>query len=494
MATQQVEKRTESKYIMGEFPIYLAGNWVTTSSQLEVTYPYDGSVVAYTYQAGKQELDKAITKAQETFYQLSSMPSFQRANILQHVASRLRENKEDIARTITLEAGKPIKDARVEVDRAILTFTLAAEEAKRIHGEVVPLDLLPSGLNKMGIVRRFPIGPVAAISPFNFPLNLAAHKVAPAIAVGNPVVLKPPSKTPITWLKVARFFEETDLPEGALSVLPMDRNTGDLLVSDERIKLLTFTGSDVVGWELKKKAGKKNVILELGGNAGVVVDKDADIEHASRRLAYGSFAYAGQICISVQRIFVHKDIYEDLKTALVEQTGKLKVGDPLQEDTDVSPLIDNRALDRVESWVQEAVQKGAKVVTGGKRNGNIFEPTILENVPEDARVCSQEAFAPVVIISPVESFEDGLRAINRSRFGLQAGVFTNDISKATLAFNALEVGGVVVNDVPTFRVDNMPYGGVKDSGLGREGIRYAIEHMTEYKIMILPYDNRDLGA
>jgi glyceraldehyde-3-phosphate dehydrogenase (NADP+) len=469
-------------------PIYLAGEWVEAGAPLEVRNPYNDEVVGVTYQADEAALERAIVAAQRAFHELAWTPAHKRAAALHTVVGRMRERREDLARSITLEAGKPIKDARVEVDRAMLTLTLSAEEAQRVGGEVIPLDLLPNGENRMGVVRRFPIGPVAAISPFNFPLNLAAHKVGPALASGNPVVLKPPSKTPLTWLLMAELFDGGGLPKGALSVLPMDRRTGARMVSDDRFKLLSFTGSDTVGWKMKADAGKKKVVLELGGNAGVLLDRDTDVELAAKRLAVGAFAYAGQICISVQRIYVHRELYEGFKAAYVREVEALPLGDPLNESTAVPPMVDRRNLERTESWVREALAAGARVLTGGERQGPFYRPTVLEGVPEDAKLCQDEAFAPVVDLYPVESFEQGLDAINRSRFGLQAGVFTKDLSNAMRAFHTLEVGGLVVNDIPTFRVDNMPYGGVKDSGLGREGIRYAIEDMTEPRIMVLTYE------
>ncbi len=487
MATETL-LRDETTTTEGRIPLYLAGEWVEAGEPLDVRNPYNDEVVGRTYQANPDMLEKAIVAAEKAAHELAWMPAHKRSTILMTVVERMKENREDLARTLALEAGKPIKDSRIEVDRGILTMTISAEEAKRIGGEVMPLDLLANGENRMGVIRRFPIGPIAAISPFNFPLNLAAHKVGPALAAGNPVILKPPSKTPLTWLKMASYFEGTGLPKGALSVLPMNRETGDKMVSDDRFRLLTFTGSDVVGWEMKKNAGKKKVVLELGGNAGVLLDADTDVEHAAKRLAAGAFAYAGQICISVQRIYVHQEIYEPFKQAYLKEVEALKLGDPLEEDTAVPPMVDARNRERIEQWVQEAVDRGAKVLTGGRAEGPFFRPTVLEGVPEDSKLCHDEAFAPVVDLFPVESFDDGLRAINRSRFGLQAGVFTRDISNATKAFNALEVGGVIINDVPVFRVDNMPYGGVKDSGLGREGVRYAIEDMTEPRIMVLTYE------
>lgn len=469
-------------------PLYLAGEWVEAGTPLEVRSPYSGEVVGTTYQADPEALEWAIVAGQRAAHELAWMPAHQRASILRTVVERMRQNREELARTIALEAGKPIRDSRVEVDRGISTMSISAEEATRVGGEVLPLDVVANGENRMGVMRRFPIGLIAAISPFNFPLNLAAHKVGPAIASGNPVILKPPSLTPLTWLKMASLFEGAGLPNGALSVLPMSRETGDKMVSDDRFRLLTFTGSDVVGWEMKRKAGKKKVVLELGGDAGVLLDADTDVEAAAKRLAVGAFAYAGQVCISVQRIYVHAEIYEPFKAAYVRHVEALKLGDPLDEDTVVPPMIDAKNHDRVRQWVSEAVQRGARVLTGGEAQGAIFKPTVLEGVPDGTHLAQDEAFAPVVNLYPVESFDAGLKAINRSRFGLQAGVYTKDVTRAMQAFNTLEVGGVIINDAPLFRVDNMPYGGVKDSGIGREGVRYAIDDMTEERLMVLTYE------
>jgi len=344
---------------------------------------------------------------------------------------------------------------------------------------------MPASKGRMGITRRFAIGPVAAISPFNFPLNLAAHKLAPAIAAGCPIVLKPPSKDPLTMLTVAEIVDTAGLPEGAVSILPMTRELGDRMVEDERFKLLTFTGSPSVGWRMKERAGKKKVVLELGGNAGVIVDKSADLDWAVKRILVGAFAYAGQVCISVQRMFVHESIWEDFLGRLVEGAKGLTVGDPLDPNTDVGPMVDDKAASRTQRWVEEAVALGGKVLLGGRADGNFFAPTVLTDVPVQAQVCSNEAFAPLVVAFPFSDFDEAVRAVNDSFFGLQTGVFTNVLDHAWQAFGSLEVGGVIVNDVPTYRIDHMPYGGVKDSGLGREGLRWSIEDMTELRIMVL---------
>ncbi len=414
-------------------------------------------------------------------------PAFERSGILRTISGRIRERREELGRLLATEAGKPIRDALIEVDRASLTFRLAAEEAERIGGEVMPLDLLPASKGRTGITRRFPIGPIAGISPFNFPLNLAAHKVAPAIASGNPIVLKPPSKDPLTMLAVGEIIAESGLPDGAVSILPMTRELGDRMVEDERFKLLTFTGSPSVGWRMKARAGKKKVVLELGGNAGVIVDASADLDWAVRRTLVGAFTYAGQVCISVQRMFVHEDVWAPFIERLVEGAAALKVGDPLDPETDLGPMVDEAAASRTQRWVDEAVALGGTVLTGGRAEGTFFPPTILVDTPVTAQVCSNEAFAPLVVAFPFHDFGDAVRAVNDSMFGLQTGVFTNDLRNAWRAFEDLEVGGVILNDIPTYRADHMPYGGIKDSGQGREGLRWAIEDMTELKILVVAW-------
>jgi glyceraldehyde-3-phosphate dehydrogenase (NADP+) len=467
-------------------PIFLAGRWVESPDVLEIANPADPSTPAgWTYTATEAQYDEAVDAAVAAFEVTRKLPAYERARILHEISAGLRARREELGRLIALEAGKPIRDALVEVDRATLTFRLGAEEAERMTGELIPLDLMPAAKDRVGITRRFPIGPIAAISPFNFPLNLAAHKLAPAIASGNPIVLKPPSKDPLTMLAVAEIVEAVGVPSGSVSILPMTRELGDRMVADPRFKLLTFTGSPSVGWRMKERAGKKKVVLELGGNAGVIVDKSADLDWAIKRCLVGAFAYAGQVCISVQRAFIHEDIWDQFMERFVEGARALKVGDPLDPTTDLGPMVDVNAASRTERWVDEAVALGGKVLLGGKADGTFFPPTILTDVPPTAQVCSNEAFAPLVVAFPFRDFDEAIAGVNDSMFGLQTGVFTNDLAGAWRAFSELEVGGVIVNDVPTFRIDNMPYGGVKDSGLGREGLRYAIEDMTEIRIMVL---------
>ncbi len=467
-------------------PIFLAGRWVTSPDVLEVANPADSSTPAgSTYTATPEQYEEAVEAAVRAFETTRTMPAYERGRILREISAGIKARREELGRLITLEAGKPIRDALVEVDRATLTFRLGAEEAERMIGEVIPLDLLPASRGKVGITRRFPIGPIAGISPFNFPLNLAAHKVAPAIATGNPIVLKPPSADPLVMLTVAEIIEAAGVPEGMVSILPMTRELGDRMVADERFKLLSFTGSPSVGWRMKERAGKKKVVLELGGNAGAIVDASADIELAVKRILVGAFAYSGQVCISVQRLFVHESVWEPFMTRFVEGVEALKLGDPLDPTTDVGPMVDADQASRTQRWVDEAVALGGTVLAGGTADGTFFPPTVLTDVPSHAQVCSNEAFAPLVVAAPFATLDEAIGRVNDSMFGLQTGVFTNDLAGAWRAFSELEVGGVIINDVPTYRIDHMPYGGVKDSGLGREGLRWAMDDMTEIRIMVL---------
>ncbi len=474
-----------------ERPFFLAGAWTRSEHALPVINPFDGSTVATTWLAGDAELEQATVSALGAAARMKELAAYERAGILEAAARDLRGRRDEVARTLAGEAGKPIRDALTEVDRAAMTFEVSAHEARRLGGEVIPIDLAPHGRGRIGITRRFPLGPIAAISPFNFPLNLAVHKVAPAIAAGNPVVLKPATKTPLSALNLALALERGGLPAGALSVLPMARETGDRLVSDPRFKLLTFTGSSAVGWGMKGRAGKKRVILELGGNAGVIVDETADLDFAARRVTTGGFAFAGQSCISVQRVFVHSSVFDRFADRLVADVASLNVGDPLDPATDLGPMIEESEAARVETWVQEAVAAGARVLIGGRRLGpSLYAPTVLTDVPVTAKVCAQEVFAPLVGLYRYTDFNDALADLNQSTYGLQAGVFTNDLQRTLTAFDRIEVGGLIVNDVPTWRIDHMPYGGVKDSGLGREGPRYTIEEMTELKLLIINQDAR----
>ena len=476
---------------MREYPFFIGGQPGRSGRTLEVVNPFDGSVVGQTWLAGDAELDAAADAAVGATERMRNLAAYERAEILTRISRLLVQEREEVARTLAGEVGKPIRDAQTETDRAAMTFQVAAEAARNIGGELVPMDLAPHARGRLGIVRRVPIGPIAAISPFNFPLNLSGHKIAPAIAAGNPIVLKPATKTPLSALTLGRFAVEAGAPPGAVSVLPMDRKTGDRLVTDPRFKLLTFTGSSDVGWDMKARAGRKKVILELGGNAAVIVDESADLAFAAKRIATGGFTLAGQSCISVQRVYVHDAVAAGFTSRLVDAVNALKAGDPLSADTDVGPMIDEGEAGRVQTWVDEAVGAGARVLAGGRRlGGAMYAPTVLAGAPPDAKVCAEEAFAPLVVLTAFADFKEALAQVNASAFGLQAGVFTSTLEHALLAFDRLEVGGVIVNDVPTWRVDHMPYGGVKDSGLGREGPRYTIEEMTEPRLLVI---NRQLS-
>lgn len=465
--------------------LLVGGRWVETKKLIKVTNPFDNKTIASVCSAGHEEAEAALASAHNAASGLAAMPAHARAKILNSTAEDILAQKNEFAKTITLETGKPIKESRVEVDRAALTFMIAAEEAVRLGGELMPLDRSALTEKRWGITRRFPCGPVFGITPFNFPLNLVAHKVAPALAAGNPIIIKPATKTPLTALLLGKALVEAGLPEGCLSVLPCDSKLAGKIVIDGRIKVVSFTGSAQVGWHLKNKTPYKKVLLELGGNAGVYVDEDADIEYAVKRCVAGSFSFAGQVCISVQRIFLHRNIYHDFLKQFVSLTKKLKTGNPLNEDTDIGPVIDRENKKRIDTWLSEAKAKGAKIVAGGESNGTLYQPAVLVNVLPSMKVSCMEAFAPVVSLSMVDSFEDGLEAINDSVYGLQSGVFTKDIKKAFKSFERIEAGGVMINDVPSFRADHMPYGGVKQSGFGREGIKYAIEEMTEPRLMVL---------
>lgn len=469
------------------YPYYLANRAVAANTALEVTDKYTGKVATRVALADAKAIDAAIAAAVEAQEPLRRFAPYQRQAVLEHCVARFRERYDELALALCIEAGKPIKDARGEVTRLIDTFKVAAEEAVRIDGEVVNLEISARAKGYRGFTKRVPIGPCSFISPFNFPLNLAAHKVAPAIAAGCPFVLKPASRTPIGALIIGEVLAETDLPIGAFSILPAHRDGADLFTVDERFKLLSFTGSPGVGWDLKAKAGKKKVVLELGGNAACIVDADQRdrLDYVVERLVFGAFYQSGQSCISVQRILVHEDLYAELRERFVAKVSSLVAGDPRDEKTFIGPMIDEKEASRLDGWIQEAVRSGAKLLCGGKRTGAMLEATVLENVDAAQNVSCQEAFGPVALLQPYRDFDEAVRAVNDSTFGLQAGVFTYDVRKAMRAWDELEVGGVVVGDVPSFRVDNMPYGGVKDSGLGREGIRYALEDMTEIRLLVM---------
>jgi acyl-CoA reductase-like NAD-dependent aldehyde dehydrogenase len=474
---------------MKDYKLLIKGKWVESEDSREINSPYDQSPVAKAHFAKTAQMEEAITAAHEAFAQTKKLSSHERAQALEKTSVEIERRKEELARSITLSSGKTIKSSRIEAERAVNTFKIASEEAKRIGGEIMPLDLNAQTKERWGLVRRFPLGVIGAITPFNFPLNLVAHKVAPALASGNAVVLRPASQVSITSVLLGEIINETDYPAGGINVVPSGYEAAEILLNDERVKMITFTGSPVIGWELKKKAHKKKVTLELGGNAAVVIEPDANLDYALPRTVLGAYSYSGQVCISIQRIFLHEKVYDRFMAEFVKSTQNLKMGDPLDEETDVGPMINLAAAEQTEEWVAEAVENGARLVVGGKRDGVMFEPTILENVKPELRISWFEAFAPVVVVHRYKEFEEALKEVNYSIYGLQAGIFTNDLNKAFRAFEELEVGGVIINDIPTFRIDHMPYGGVKESGFGREGLKYAIEEMTEMKLMAINLKN-----
>ena len=468
-----------------KYPYYLGGAAEQPNADLVVHDKYSGAEATRVALADARAIDRAIGMAAAAAPAMAALPAHARAAALHHCVRRFGERQEELALALCIEAGKPIRDSRGEVTRLIDTFRVAAEEATRIVGEVLPLDISPRAAGYRGQWKRVPIGPVSLISPFNFPLNLAAHKVAPAIAAGCPFVLKPASLTPVGALLIGEVLAEAGLPAGAWSILPCPREGAELLTTDPRLKLLSFTGSGEVGWALKAKAGKKKVVLELGGNAACIVDEGADLATVVPRLTFGAFYQSGQSCISVQRIFAHSSLYESLRTQLIAAARAQKLGDPRDEATDLGPLISEKEAARVEHWVAQAVAAGATLLCGGTREGVMMDATLLEGVPAGLPLVEEEVFGPVAILEPFDDFAAALAQVNASRFGLQAGVFTNDLRRAYLAWDTLEVGGVVINDVPSWRVDHMPYGGVKESGLGREGVRFAIEDMTEIRMLVL---------
>ena len=468
------------------YPYYLANKAVPANTDLDVRDKYSGKRATRVAYADGATVRKAIVAAHKAREAMAAFAPDQRRAVLEHCVQRFGERQEELALALCIEAGKPIKDSRGEVTRLIDTFRVAADEATRTGGEVLNLEISPRTRGYRGMVKRVPIGPCAFITPFNFPLNLVAHKVAPAIAAGCPFVLKPAAKTPIGALIIGEVLAETELPKGAFSILPCSNDDAGLLVEDERIKLLSFTGG-LVGWDLKARAGKKKVTLELGGNAACIVDADpgADLDHVVERLLFGAYYQSGQSCISVQRIYAHADVYDKLRRKLRAAVAKLRMGDPQDEKTVIGPLIDEAAAQRVESWIKAARKGGAKLLAGGERSGNMLPAALLEHVPRDSDLYRKEAFGPVATLESFDDFDEAIARVNDSDFGLQAGVFTGTLAHALRAWDRLEVGGVIVGDVPSFRVDNMPYGGVKDSGLGREGVRYAIEDMTEQRLLVI---------
>ncbi len=473
-----------------QYPYYLANDAVFANADLVVTDKYSGEPATRVALADASAIDAGIDAAVHATEAMAAMPAYQRQEVLEHCVKRFRERYDELAYSLCIEAGKPIKDARGEVTRLIDTFKIAAEEATRLRGELQTLDISPRAKGYRGMWKRVPIGPCSFISPFNFPLNLAAHKIAPALAVGCPFVMKPASRTPLGALIMGEILAETDLPKGAFSILPCSRDGADLFTVDDRLKLLSFTGSPDVGWQLKAKSGKKKVVLELGGNAAVIVDEGSDLDDACERIIFGAFYQSGQSCIGVQRIIIHDSLYEELRSRLVARTEALVAGDPQDEETFIGPMISEGEAERLHGWIEEAVQQGANLLCGGQRDGNMLAATLLENVSRSSKAYTEEAFGPMALLSRFTDFNEALNEVNDSKFGLQAGVFTRDFYKVQKAWDVLDVGGVVIGDVPSYRVDNMPYGGVKDSGLGREGIVFAMEDMTEIRNLVI----RELSA
>jgi acyl-CoA reductase-like NAD-dependent aldehyde dehydrogenase len=466
-------------------PFLIGGEWRTTANTQEVRSPFTNKTLALVSYASRSDVEEAIAVAASAAREMRPQPRYEVAESLRTLADYIKEHREDFARTIALESGKPIKAARGETDRAVSTFTFAAEEARRFTGEKIPIDTQALGRARLGWVERIPRGVIFGITPFNFPLNLVAHKVAPALASGNAIIVKPSPRTPLTALMLSEAFLTCGLPKTALQVVPMEIEEIDLLLTDERVSMISFTGSAEVGWKLRERAARKMVTLELGGNAPVIVDESADLAYSVERTSMAAFNYAGQVCISAQRIFLHERIADDWTSRFVERARSLRTGDPLDEATELSVMINEEAARRAEGWANEAVAAGARLLCGGQRRGAFLEATVLTDVHSEMRVCSEEVFAPIATIQTFSDFADAVAEANNTRYGLQAGVFTHDMQHAFRAAADLEYGGVIINDSPAFRVDNMPYGGVKLSGAGREGVRYAMEEMTEPRMIVL---------
>lgn len=472
-----------------EYKLWIDGRCQESEDIRAITSPYDEKEIARIHFADRDQVKLAVDAAAAAFERTKKLSAYDRSRILEQISDGIAGRADEFARSIAEAAGKPIKSARVETDRAVNTFAIAAEEAKRIPGEILPLDLLPQTKNRWGLVRRFPLGVIAGITPFNFPLNLVAHKVAPALAAGNSFLCRPASQVSTTALLLAELIRDMDFIPGGFQTLPCGYEAAESLTGADPVKMVTFTGSPAIGWDLKRRAHKKKVTLELGGNAAVVIEPDADLDYALQRTITGAFAYSGQVCISIQRIFVHESIYDRFMEDLVHAASNLKMGDPLDEATDIGPMINIAAARQAEEWMNEAVDKGGRILCGGKRDGSMLAPTILDRVDPRWRISWLEAFAPVAVVYSYRDFEEALAEVNHSIYGLQAGVFTHNLKKAFQAYETLEVGGVIVNDIPTFRIDHMPYGGVKESGFGREGLKYAIEEMTELKLMAINLEN-----
>ena len=472
--------------LQAKYPYYLNNKAVFANEALEVTDKYTGEVATRCALADAAAIDEGIAGAVRATEPMAKMPSYEKKAVLEHCVTRFKERFDELAMALCIEAGKPINDAEGEVTRLIDTFQIAAEESTRMHGELQALDISPRAKGYQGMWKRVPIGPCSFISPFNFPLNLAAHKIAPALAVGCPFVMKPASRTPLGAIIMGEVLAETDLPEGAFSILACSRDGADLFTVDDRLKLLSFTGSPGVGWDLKARCGKKKVVLELGGNAAVVVDADTkDLDDAVNRIIFGAFYQSGQSCIGVQRIMIREDIYDVMKAKLVAKTATLIKGDPKQRETFIGPMISESEATRLHGWIDAAAAAGGTILCGGSRDGAMLDATLMENVPLNQDLCVEEAFGPAAVLQKFSSWDDAISMVNDSKFGLQAGIFTRDFYKVQQAWDEMEVGGVVVGDVPSYRVDNMPYGGVKDSGIGREGIVFAMEDMTEIRNLVI---------
>jgi len=477
-------KRAADQGAPANLPLLLAGALRNREATAEVRSPYDGHLVASVCQATAGDADEALRAAERAFAETRALPAWRRAAILEHIAARIEAEALDLARGIALEAAKPLSAARAEVSRAAQTFRVAAEESKRIGGSILPLDWTPGNEGRAGLIRRFPLGPILGITPFNFPLNLVAHKLAPALASGNPIVIKPAPQTPLSALRLGEFAVDAGWPAGGISVLPCANDVASAMVADPRVRMLTFTGSAEVGWRLKAMAPRARCTLELGGNAALIVHDDADLEQAAQAILSGGFSYAGQSCISVQRVFVHKMRWQTLAQRLTELIEQMPAGDPLDELTQVGPMISVAAAERAADWIERAVDAGARLITGGERRGALLSPTLLAKVPRTTPLFREEAFAPVVFLNPYESFEEAIAAVNDSRYGLQAAVFTRDWGRIMQAFREIEAGAVLVNEATSWRAEHMPYGGVKESGIGREGLRAAIESMTEERMLV----------
>ena len=471
---------------MRSYDLLIGNTTAKTNAKVSIRSPYDRKVVGKVAFAGPDEIQSVIQSACDSFTIISQMPAYQRATILRKMSDSIAEHRDELAETIRDEAGKPIRLALAEVERAVATFSFASAEALRFEGSLLPMDVAQAGVGRVGLTRRFPVGPILAITPFNFPLNLVAHKVAPAIAAGNSIIVKPSSQTPMSSLMLAQIASDAGLPAGVLNVIPCQSQAAKTMVSDHRLKMLTFTGSAIVGWMLKSQADRKKVTLELGGNAATIVEPDSNIDVAARKLAAGAFSYAGQICISVQRVFVQESIFDMfMKSFLQYVKDEIICGDPADPNVLCGPMIDCANANRIEEWIAEARQHGAEVFSQGERQGNVIQPTVLTGVASSLRIARQEAFGPVVVVDTYSTFEEAIQKVNDSPYGLQAGVFTQDVEKVMKAFREIDVGGIIHNDTSVFRADPMPYGGVKDSGFGREGLKYAIEEMTEPRLLVL---------